>query len=168
MSRLRGATGPARRLAWAAVGAAVVALAACAAAPQAGPTDQRQQNERITLYYGVVPAALSQAAQAAHPPTPDVHGAVRPPADSHHFVVALFETPTGQRITEATVTVRHTPPRGTATTKVLEPMPLGDALSFGTTFVIAEGRNHRFSIEVRRGDRVERFEVVYDNLHGGP
>ena len=168
MSRPRGATGPARRLAWAAVGTAVVALAACAAAPQAGPTDQRQQNERITLYYGVVPAALSQAAVAAHPPAPDVHGTVRPAADTHHLVVALFDTPTGQRITQATVTVRHTPPQGAVMSKVLEPMPLGDALSFGTTFVIAEGRNHRFRIEVRRGERVERFDVVYDNLHGGP
>lgn len=168
MSRLRGVGGHARRLAWAVSGAAAVALAVFAAAAQATPTDQRQQNERITLYYGVVPAALSQAAVAAHPPTPDVHGTVRPAADTHHLVVALFDTPTGQRITQATVTVRHTPPQGAVMSKVLEPMPLGDALSFGTTFVIAEGRNHRFRIEVRRGERVERFDVVYDNLHGGP
>ncbi len=168
MSRRRGAGGHARRVGWAVVGAAAVALAAFAASAQATPTDQRQQNERITLYYGVVPAALSQAALAAHPPAADAHGAVRPAADTHHLVVALFDTPTGQRITQATVTVRHTPPTGAAMSKVLEPMPLGDTLSFGTTFVIAEGRHHRFRIEVRRGERVERFDVVYDNLHGGP
>ncbi len=168
MSRVRVPAHRARRRGWAVLSAAVFALAAFASAAQAAPTDQRQQNERVTLYYGVVPAALSQAAVAAHPPAPDVHGTVRPAADTHHLVVALFDTPTGQRITQATVTVRHTPPQGAVMSKVLEPMPLGDALSFGTTFVIAEGRNHRFRIEVRRGERVERFDVVYDNLHGGP
>jgi hypothetical protein len=147
------------------LGAVVVALAWDA---HAAPTDQRQQNERITLYYGIVPAALSQAALGAHAPTPDVHGAVRTAPGTHHLVVALFDTPTGQRITQATVTVRHNPPRGAAMSKVLEPMPLGDVLSFGTTLVIAKGRNHRFRIEVRQGERVERFDVVYDNLHGGP
>ena len=167
MSRRRGTVGPARRVGWALVGAAAVALAAFAAIAQAAPTDQRQQNERITLYYGVVPAALSQAALAAHPPAADAHGAVRPAADTHHLVVALFDTPTGQRITQATVTVRHTPPTGAAMSKVLEPMPLGDTLSYGSTFVIAEGRGHRFRIEVRRDERVERFDVVYDNVHGG-
>ena len=149
------------------MGAVAVAVAVAGAA-QAAPTDQRQQNERITLYYGVVPAVLSQATLAAHPPAPEVHGAARPASDTHHLVVALFDTPTGQRITQATVTVRHTPPKGVAMSKVLEPMPLGDALSFGTTFVIAKGRHHRFRIEVRRGERVERFDVVYDNLHSGP
>ncbi|WP_156968900.1 hypothetical protein [Arenimonas metalli] len=168
MSGPGNATAYARRLGWAVVGTAGVVLAAFVAIAHAAPTDQRQQNERITLYYGVVPAALSQAALAAHPPAPDVHGTVRPAAGTHHLVVALFDTPTGQRITQATVTVRHTPPQGAAMSKVLEPMPLGDALSFGTTLVIAEGRNHRLRIEVRRGETVDRFDVVYDNLHGGP
>jgi hypothetical protein len=157
-----------RHMGWAAVGMAAAAFALLAAVAQAAPTDQRQQNERITLYYGVIPAALSQAAVEAHSPAPDPHGAARTAADTHHFVVALFDTPTGQRITQATVTVRHTPPRGAAMSKTLEAMPLGNALSFGSTFVIAEGRNHRFHIEVRRaGERTEQFDVVFDNLHGG-
>lgn len=164
MSRTFSVIGRALRLGGVIVGAAFVALAAVA---RAAPTDQRMQNERITLYYGVVPAALSQAVLSAHPPAADVHGTVRFAADTHHLVIALFDTPSGQRITQATVTVRHAPPRGEATTKVLEPMPLGDTLSFGATFVIAEGRDHRFRIDVRWGERVERFDMVYDNLHGG-
>ncbi|MBN8739083.1 MAG: hypothetical protein BGP24_10035 [Lysobacterales bacterium 69-70] len=165
MSPLLCVNRQARRLRRVIVGAAFVALAAAA---QAAPTDQRMQNERVTLYYGVVPAALSQAVLSAHPPPADVHGTVRFAAGTHHLVIALFDTSSGQRITQATVTVRHTPPRGEATTKVLEPMALGDTQSFGATFVIAEGRDHRFRIDVRWGERVERFDMVYDNLHGGP
>ena len=157
MSRVRG---------WRAL--AGVALATMALVAQAASTDQRQRNERITLYYGVVPAALAQPALAPHAPAPDPHGSPRPAADTHHLVVALFDNATGKRITQANVSVRYVPPRGRAISKALVPMPLGDVLSFGTTFVIPEGRGHRFVIEVHRGDIVDRFEVEYDNLHGAP
>lgn len=165
MSRSCGAGDRARRLRRAVMGVVATALAAVALA---APGDQRQQNERITLYYGVMPTALAQVSLAPHASALDVHGAVRVAPDSHHLVVALFDTPTGQRITEATVIVRHIPPHGDATSKVLEPMTIGETKSFGTTFDVAPGRDHQFRIEVRRGAAVDRFDVVYDNLHRGP
>ncbi len=132
----------------------------------AASSDQREQNERITLYYGFVPAALAAAAVAPHAAPV---GAARPagiPPDTHHLVIALFDTRSGERITEAIVSVRHVSPRGDTVTKVLTSMPLGAAPSFGNTFMISEGRGHRFQIEVRRGAEVDRFVVSYDNLHG--
>lgn len=124
-----------------------------------------QRSARTTLYVGIVPAELAQAAVAAHA-QPSAHITAVPNVRSRHHVVALFDTRTGRRITDARVVARLRGPTGPAVVKPLEPMSVGGAPSYGNVFVITELRRHRFEIEVSRGRQPpERFLFSYHADH---
>ena len=141
-----------------------IGVPARAAEPTA---DGALRSTRFVVYVGVLPAALARESLTAHREPPDSHR-IRPapPPDTHHVVVAVFDAASGQRVTDAQVEARHVPPRGVASTKPLAAMPLGDTLTYGNTFAIAEGRGHRFEIDIRRDGRSDQVTFVYDNLHG--
>lgn len=125
-----------------------------------------QRSARTTLYVGIVPAELAQAAVEAHTP-PAGHVTALPNVRSrHHLVVALFDTRTGRRITDARVVATLRGPSGPPVTKPLEPMPVGGAMSYGNVFVLGELPGHRFQIEVSRGRQPpERFAFAYHADH---
>ena len=125
-----------------------------------------QRSARLTMYVGIVPAELAQAAIEQHTKpsghiteVPNVRG-------RHHVVVALFDTRTGRRITDAKVTATLRGPSGAPSRKPLEPMPVGDVMSYGNVFVISELPGHRFEIEVARpGQPLDRFAFSYHIDH---
>lgn len=128
--------------------------------------DGSDRSDRFIVSFGVLPAAMARDAIADHIEPSNTHGTPAPPlADTHHFVVALFDATTGKRITDAKVRARHVPQRGVASAKELVPMPLGETLSYGNTFVLPNGRGHRFEVEVRWRDTSESFIFIYDNEH---
>lgn len=145
--------------------AGLLALAtALGAAAQADPGVQRTAD--FVVYFGIMPAELAQSRLVVHPTSAPAHDAPPFPADTHHVIVAVFDARSGERVTDATVQARHAPARGVATEKPLVPMPLGDALSYGNTFVVPDGINHRFVLRIRQGERDARVEFSYDNRHG--
>jgi hypothetical protein len=145
--------------------AGLLALAtALGAVAQVDPGVQRTAD--FVVYFGIMPAELAQSRLAAHPTPAPAHDAPPFLADTHHVIVAVFDARSGERVTDATVQARHEPGRGVATEKSLVPMPLGDALSYGNTFVVPDGTNHRFVLSIRQGARDARVEFTYDNRHG--
>lgn len=143
----------------------LLALAtALGAATQAEPGVQRTAD--FVVYFGIMPAELAQSRLAVHPTPAPAHDAPPFPADTHHVIVAVFDARSGERITDATVQARHEPALGVATEKPLVPMPLGDALSYGNTFIVPDGANHRFVLRIRQAERDARVEFTYDNQHG--
>lgn len=125
-----------------------------------------QRSARTTLYVGIIPAELAQAAVEAHKqPSPHIT-AVPNVRSRHHVVVALFDTRTGRRITDARVVAKLRGPTGPPVIKPLEPMQVGGAISYGNVFVITEIPGHRFEIEVSRGGQPsERFAFSYHVDH---
>lgn len=125
-----------------------------------------QRSARTTLYVGIVPAELAQAAvEADEQPSPHIT-AVPNVRNRHHVVVALFDTRTGRRITDARVVAKLRGPTGPPVIKPLEPMQVGGAPSYGNVFVITELRGHRFEIEVSRSRQPsERFSFSYHADH---
>lgn len=132
----------------------------------AGGDPGERRTEHFVVYFGIMPAGLAQSRLSAHPSDPGPHGATPLLADTHHLVVAVFDTHSGARVTDAAVQAHHVPPHGVAIDKPLLPMALGDTLSYGNAFFIPDGANHRFVVRIRRGERVARVEFTYDNLHG--
>lgn len=132
----------------------------------AAQTPAVQRSARSTLYVGIIPAELAQAAVAAHArPTPHIT-AVPNVRNRQHVVVALFDTRSGRRITDATLLARLRGPAGPPVIKPLEPMQVGGAMSYGNVFVISELPGHRFEIEVSRGRQPsERFVFSYHVDH---
>lgn len=138
----------------------------CTRSSDGQSTDGSARSDRFVVYFGVMPAALSGEEVATHAEPRDPHRpAAAPTADTHHFVVAVFDAVSGERIGDATLRARHVPPRGMETTKALEPMRIGKTLSYGNTFLLPEGRGHHFEVDIRRGEVTDRFTFTYDNLH---
>jgi hypothetical protein len=121
------------------------------------------------LYFGIVPSALLRGRNVPHVGSDeDAHG--QPRADyrsEHHLLVAIFEAASGKRIENAGVTAR-VPISGSTVSQPMEPMRIGDTITFGNVFVLPAGNRYTFEVRIVIAGRpkpvIARF--VYDDLHG--
>ena len=135
-----------------------------AGASLAGHLDRYKVADGIGVYLGIIPTDLIAVHPLEH--TEDVmHGEVPLGKHHHHVMVALFESKTGERITDAEVeaTVREVGLAGR--TKELEPMTIGGALTYGNFFELRYRVRYLISIQVRRpgASRVIETRFEYDH-----
>jgi hypothetical protein len=107
--------------------------------------DHAQRHQIIdgmSIYLGVIPAQLTQKYDS-------MHGGAPHEEHSYHIVIALFDTKSGKRITNAKLktTVALLGMKGT--TKDLEPMH-GALLSYGNYFTMHQAAHYTISIEIQR------------------
>lgn len=148
----------------------VLAAVLLAVADLAGAQEAASTVDGVTAYFGVVPSALARDWLKPHGASErDAHGRVTPASANHHFLIALFDATTGQRIGEADVSASHTPDPGRDGVKALEPMRIGDATTFGNFFALSGSSPQRFSVTVRlpHHDKPLSFSFVYI-AHQGP
>jgi hypothetical protein len=113
--------------------AGAVAVAASGFVPQAHSADfQREQRVGpMTVYVGVLPSELISPSLAEG----QAHGGIPRGRGWHHVLIALFDTKTGQRITDAEVTARvEDVARIQSGEKRLEPMVIAGTVTFGNFF----------------------------------
>jgi hypothetical protein len=79
----------------------VVAIAAL----RAQATDGTANADGLRAYLGVVPAEIVKGHPSKHPEAV-MHGGAPEGAHEYHIVVAIFDTATGDRISNATVTAK--------------------------------------------------------------
>lgn len=112
--------------------------------------------EGVTLYWGLVPAAVvsdKHALDQLHGGGPKGGGQV------HHLVVALFDSTSGSRIESAVVRAQLSetgvvdPPP-----KYLRPMAIDGRMSFGRLFAVVKEGPYRFRIFVKLADRAREIE----------
>jgi len=118
----------------------------------------RQDREGVTLYWGLVPAAIVAEKHALG----ELHGG--PPRGAgqvHHLVIALFESASGRRIEDAVmraqlneVGIVDAPP------KYLTPMPVNGQMSYGQVFAVAKDGPYRFRVFVKLPDRPGEIEFA--------
>ena len=135
------------RQALAAVGLAGMLFAPVTA--NAGVIDGSQSAGGLTVYLGVVPAAVVKGHPTGHPEA-EMHGGT--PASSHsmHITAAVFEKASGARIRDANVTAHILEPGGIQRSVRLQPMTVAGALTFGGYTTFARGINYRIGIVVDR------------------
>lgn len=148
-------------------GAFAGCLALAAAAAAAPGFDNRQVVKGIAIYPGVLPATSAKA-----PPTFDteMHGGTPQWGDQHHVVVALFDAPSGRRITDAEVraavaSTRLPGKRVSGPQKQLELMPLGGTPSYGNYINMPAPGPYRIDLEVRRPGAPKFVKVSFDYRH---
>lgn len=159
MSRLRDAL----------IAAAVaLPLAACTArfpsAPPAGGPVQVVGD--YTLYFGVVPAAITQGTPHSAGPS-DAHGLPRGDfAREHHLLVVVERTRDHTRPTNAQVAA-SVPISGSTVTRMLGPMPINGQMSYGTVFVLPGPSTYVFDTTVRVPDAARPLHArfVYTQSH---
>jgi len=99
--------------------------------------------ERLMRYLGVIPAQLTQE-------HPGMHGGGADKEHRYHVLVALFDSKSGERITDASVKATVSSLGMGGSTEVLEPMH-GEALSYGNYFSLLKPELYRVRVEIQRG-----------------
>ncbi len=120
----------------------------------AGVVDGVQTADGLTIYLGVVPAAVVRGHPADHPEA-QMHGGTRRGQHIMHVVAAAFDKSSGARITKANVVAHITEPGGIQRSVRLQPMTVDGALTFGGYVTFARGIDYRIGIRVERPSHMQ-------------
>lgn len=119
------------------------------ATSSAGVVDGVQTADGLTIYLGVVPAAVVRGHPTGHPEA-QMHGGAPGGSHSMHIVAAVFDKASGARITRADVVAHILEPGGIQRSVRLQPMTVAGALTFGGYTSFARGIDYRIGIRVQR------------------
>lgn len=128
--------------------AALVWVATAAAGHQA----QHLAAGGMEIYYGVLPVEMVQG----HPPD---HGSKPAGKSSTHLVVALFDSATGRRISDAQIGARVYELGLGEQSKQLDPMHIADTVTYGQYFRMAGPGPYRVSLSIRKPGLATPVEV---------
>lgn len=120
----------------------------------------------LTVYLGVVPAEIAKGIEEGHGETA-MHGGTAQGKRTYHVMVALFNSVTGERITDATVTASVSRTGGEEKRQPLEPMTIANAATYGNFFEFpGDGIYHiRLIITRKETSRPVKIDFRYDR-HG--
>lgn len=142
---------------------AAIGLAGLMIAPvagHAGVVDGVQTADGLTIYLGVVPAALVRGHPTGHPEA-QMHGGAPGSSHSMHIVAAVFDRKSGARITKANVVAHILEPGGIQRSVRLQPMTVAGALTFGGYTSFARGIDYRIGIRVDRPPHMQPSQQVH-------
>jgi len=129
-----------------------IGLLLAAAAGAQGDAGQHLLVGDVDVYYGLMPSALAGAHPASHPEA-SMHGGAPDNRYSYHLIVALLDHATQKRIPDARVTASVQELGLGETRKRLEPMRIGDTVSYGAYFDLSGAGPYRVRLEVNRPGR---------------
>ena len=138
----------------------VAASLAFTAPAGAGIVDGVKTVDGLTVYLGVVPAAVTRA----HPPQHTertMHGGVsKPSIHDVHLLVAVFNSASGVRLRNIKVTARiHATGRNLGTVS-LKPMTVNGALTYGGYAKLGWDEDVMILVDIRRPGRTPRTSTV--------
>ncbi len=128
----------------------VCSLAMLSTSASAGHFGQTKTVGGVVIYLGMVPAAgLRQ-----HPKDYPAHEVRKIPSGKHvhHVMLALFEAPDGERITDAVVTLHVAPLALGGPTRPLDPMMVAGVLTYCNYFRISPLDTTVIQAEIKRPD----------------
>jgi len=147
------------RLALKVLGLLAVALALPAPAG-AGVVDGVKTVDGLTVYLGVVPAAVTRGHPPGHPERTMHGGITKPGSHDVHLLVAVFNAANGQRVGNVAVTARIQADGKKRGTVPLSPMTINGALTYGGYTSIGLEDDIKISLDIKRPGRTPRTSVV--------
>ncbi len=132
-------------------------LVTASAAAAAADSERHQRVDGMDVYLGVMPSQMTMD-------HPGMHSMERGMSHRYHVLVALFDSGTGKRITDATVKATVSALGLATTEQQLEPMHMGGVLSYGDYFQMSDPGRHRILIEIQRAgmQRTSRAHFIYN------
>lgn len=115
------------------LGGALVAVFAANDSAHAAGDCLYQSASGVEAYVVLVPAQITKGHTTTQPQSP-LHGGVPQEGDQYHLVAGVFDASTGKRIADARVAARVSGRDIAGPTKVLEPMPIAETMTFGAYF----------------------------------
>ncbi len=129
----------------------------------AGAQDSKTA-EGLTVYLGVVPAAMVKgpSAQSGEPP---MHGRTPRHGHQYHVVAAIFDAVTNVRVSDATVTAQVSSIGLTGSSRSLEPMKIADTITYGGFFDLPGADIYTIRLTIRRpgSERPVIIDFKYDH-----
>ena len=107
-----------------------------------------------------MPAAIAEGIVGG-----SMHGAHPAAAHNHHLIVAIFNSITGERVTDASVTAKVMQPGFEPPEKPLEPMKIADSITYGNFFDLAKPGIYRIRLSISRlgSARPVMIDLLYDH-----
>lgn len=130
----------------------------------ADDTERYQETNGIAVYLGVMPSELILGHSSSQEGM--THSTAQPNPESQHVVVALFDSRTGKRITDAKVTAKVEQPGHLASTeKELEPMKIADTITYGNFFTMPRDGAYRIFVQIRKPGSQQIAKVQFKYHH---
>ncbi len=131
-------------------GALFCSLVVFSTAASATHLGQTKTVDGVVIYLGVVPAAVMWQ----NPDTYPAHEPSKIPSSkhTHHVMLALFDGPGGERITDAIITAHVAPLALAGATKTLDPTVVAGVLTYCNYFRISPLDTTVIQVEIRRPD----------------
>ncbi len=128
----------------------ICSLAMFSPAASAGHLGQTKTVDGVEIYLGIVPAAALRQHASDYP----AHEVSHIPSGKHihHIMLALFDNPGGERITNAVVTAHVAPLALAGSTKPLDPMMVAGVVTYCSYFRISPSDTTVIRAEIRRPD----------------
>ena len=147
---------------------ALVGLLSSVDAPlRAQQASQSVTDHGLTVYYGIVPAAIAQGVARSHSEANE-HGGPLAGTPSYHLIVAVFNAVTGERITNGTMTAAVTRPGLERPAKPLEPMKIGDTITYGNFFDFPQHGVYRIRLAITRVEKPQPVVIDLSYDYEGP
>lgn len=135
----------------------------------AGLVNGVQTVNGLTVYLGVVPAAVTRAHAPGHAERTMHGGVAKPGLHDVHLLVAVFNQSNGERLKNVAVTARLHGTGNNRWSVPLSPMTINGSLTYGGYTSLRREENLMISIDVKRSGRTPRtstdtaqFEYVHD------
>jgi hypothetical protein len=147
----------------------VLVVAATAGSVMADDTpDSAHRADGLAIYFAAIPAAFVRAHPAEHTGR-EMHGDAPDARYAHHLIVALFDSKTGMRITEASVlaVIRGGISQSEARVE-LGPMAIAGAPVYGGFADLPPRDRYRIEIEVVRHGGGAAVRTVFWHQHLQP
>lgn len=116
-------------------------------ASSADQSDTHKTVGGIDIYIGVMPAEVIRGRESAT--ESHMHGGVPIHSTLYHLMGALFEPGSGARITGAEVRAIVAEPGMAGQSKLLQPMTISDAVTYGNYFAMSDQRTNRIHLEIQ-------------------
>ena len=145
--------------------AALATLSLITASPSRAADANYQIAGDLGVYLGVVPAQIVRGHPASHPEQ-TMHGGVPGGRHEYHILVAIFEQPSGARVTDAEVTAKVSGEGRVGGRELeLEPMTIADAVTYGNFIGLPGSDRYTIEVHVRRTGKGEK-SVTFSYRHG--
>jgi hypothetical protein len=144
------------------VGLAMLCIAFWSVQPAAA--QDNKTGGGLTVYLGVVPAEMI-GGTPPHSAEQPMHGGVPRHGHQYHIVAAVFDAVTNARISDATVTAQVSGLGLSGSTKTLEPMQIGDTITYGGFFYLPGADLYTIMLTIQRpgSQRPVVLDFKYDH-----
>lgn len=119
----------------------------------------------LSIYLGVLPAAMIQGAHPPDHPEAEMHDGIPSGRHAYHITAALFDVETGERVEKAEIDASVAPLGLSATSRRLEPMEIADTVTFGNYFTMRRDGEYQIALSITPEDADEPVTVEFSYIH---